>query len=155
MNTAKQLLEQAYREQLKGELDNAIRLYRASIELHPTAEAHTFLGWVYSLQYRYQDAIAECLQAIAIDDTLGNPYNDIGAYLIELDRWQEAIIWLERAIRAPRYESRSLPYINLARVYNHLGKALQALNAYHKAWQVDPRQTPALDAYQAMVAKFN
>ena len=50
--------------------------------LYPTAEAHTFLGWVYSFQSRYDEAIAECLEAIRVDETLGNPYNDIGSYLL-------------------------------------------------------------------------
>jgi tetratricopeptide (TPR) repeat protein len=29
------------------------------------------------------DAIAECKKAVELDPDLGNPYNDIGAYLIE------------------------------------------------------------------------
>jgi tetratricopeptide (TPR) repeat protein len=65
--------------------------------LHPTAEAHTFLGWTYHFQGRLDDAIAECKRAIEIDPEFGNPYNDIGAYLIELKRFDGAIPWLERA----------------------------------------------------------
>ena len=80
---AMELFQKAYQMQMQGELDLAIRFYKRSIELHPTAEAHTFLGWTYRFQGKLDEAIAECEKAIAVDPTFGNPYNDIGAYLIE------------------------------------------------------------------------
>ena len=54
---------------------------KRSIEIPPTAEAHTYLGWTYSLQGKLDEATAECLRAIEIDPEFGNPYNDIGVYL--------------------------------------------------------------------------
>ena len=54
---ALELLQQAYREQMSGNLDEAIRLYQGSLACCPTAEAHTFLGWTYSFQERYDEAI--------------------------------------------------------------------------------------------------
>ena len=80
---ALEYFERAYARQRNGELEEAIELYKKSIAILPTAVAHTFLGWTYSFQSRYDDAIAECHRAIAIDPDFGNPYNDIGAYLIE------------------------------------------------------------------------
>src|SRR5947209_14538855 len=79
---AKELFARAYEAQQAGDYVTAIELYRRSIEIYPTAEAHTFLGWVYSFQGRYDEAIDECLRAIQVDATFGNPYNDIGSYLI-------------------------------------------------------------------------
>ena len=52
----------------------------------------------------------------------GNPYNDIGAYMIELGQFDEAIPWLQQAIEAPRYEPRHFPHYNLGRAY--LGKEM-------------------------------
>ena len=49
---ATEIWQEAYRHQMQGELDRAIELYRRSIEVCPTAEAHTFLGWTYSFQGR-------------------------------------------------------------------------------------------------------
>ena len=86
------LYDRAFRQQLKGNFGEAITLYKRSIELHPTAEAHTFLGWTYSMLDRYDEAIEECKTAIDIDPEYGNPYNDIGSYLITLGRPQEAIV---------------------------------------------------------------
>src|SRR5215216_3642521 len=76
------LFERAYQAQQADDYAEAIELYRRSISARPTAEAHTFLGWVYSFQGRYDEAIDECLRAIQVDATFGNPYNDIGSYLI-------------------------------------------------------------------------
>src|SRR5437763_15656781 len=103
------LLREAYRRQMSGDLDGAVDYYRQSIALHPTAEAHTFLGWTYSFQDRIDEAIAECKEAIAVDPDFGNPYNAIGSYLIKRGDLDEAIPLLERAIVATRYEPRHSP----------------------------------------------
>ncbi|HUJ74064.1 MAG TPA: tetratricopeptide repeat protein [bacterium] len=132
------LLEAAYRQQMRGELRSAEQLYQRSIRAFPTAEAHTFLGWTYSFEHRYEEAIAECQQAIRVDPDFGNPYNDIGAYLIALERPREAVPWLLQATRAPRYEPRHFPWANLGRVYEQLGQADQALDAYLKAHELEP-----------------
>jgi tetratricopeptide (TPR) repeat protein len=104
-----ELWQQAYAHQMRKELEEAIRLYQESLALAPTAEAHTFLGWTYSFQGRLDEAIADCHKAIAVDPDFGNPYNDIGVYLIERGDLEGAIPWLERAKRAPRYEPRHFP----------------------------------------------
>src|SRR5215470_4562333 len=109
------LLRQAYEHQMNKELDDAVELYKQSIAAHPTAEAYTFLGWTYSWMGRIDDAIAECQKAIEVDPTFGNPYNDIGSYLMIKGEVDEAIPWLERALQAPRYESYCYPHMNLGR----------------------------------------
>ena len=115
--SARRQFAEAYQAQMSGDLDRAVELYQQSLELHPTAEAHTFLGWTYHFQGKIEEAIAECKRAIAVDPDFGNPYNDIGAYLIDLKRLDEAIPWLEQAMIAKRYEPRHFPYYNLGRVY--------------------------------------
>ena len=83
---ANQRFQEAFAAQMAGEYDRAVELYLESLALHPTAEAHTFLGWTYHFQGKMEQAIAECKRAIEIDPEFGNPYNDIGSYLIGLDR---------------------------------------------------------------------
>lgn len=129
---ARRFFELGYQAQMEQRLDEAVELYRKSIAAQPTAEAHTFLGWALSAQGSLEDAIAQCRIAIAVDPDFGNPYNDIGAYLIELGRPDEAIPWLERAKRAPRYEPRHFPHLNLARVHilqHRLHAAIRELKA--------------------------
>jgi len=109
LRRATDLWQEAYRYQIEGELDRAIELYQHSIEVYPTAEAHTFLGWVMSFQGRLAEATQECLRAIEIDSEFGNPYNDIGVYLMQQDKLDESISWLEKAKLAKRYEPRQFP----------------------------------------------
>ena len=45
LRRATELWQEAYRYQMEGELDRAIDRYQRSIDVCPTAEAHTFLGW--------------------------------------------------------------------------------------------------------------
>src|SRR5947207_3585116 len=104
MRRATELWQEAYRHQLQGDLERAIEFYQRSIGVCPTAEAHTFLGWTLSFQGRLEEATRECLKAIEVDPDFGNPYNDIGCYLMQQDKLEEAIPWLEKAKRAPRYE---------------------------------------------------
>src|SRR5688572_8170718 len=48
--TALSYFQQAYQAQMEGRLEEAEALYKKSIEIYPTAEAHTYLGWTYSFQ---------------------------------------------------------------------------------------------------------
>ncbi len=152
---ALELWRQAYRHQMKGELDRAIELYRRSIEICPTAEAHTFLGWTYSFQGRLDEATKECLRAIEIDPDFGNPYNDIGVYLMQQEKLDEAVPWLERAKRARRYEPRQFPYMNLGRVYLKKGRWWEALHEFEGAVRAAPKDKPAAEALHSLRARLN
>ena len=140
---------------MSGDLTTAIDLYQRSIAACPTAEAHTFLGWTYSFQGRLEDAMEECRKAIAVDPTFGNPYNDIGAYLIEMGRLDEAIPWLERATRATRYESPHFPRLNLARVYLAREMYSSALEQFQAVVELKPDHEPAQRAVAAIRRKLN
>ena len=150
---AMELFQKAYELQMRGELENAIRAYRQSLEALPTAEAHTFLGWTYSFLGMYEDAIGECKKAIELDPDFGNPYNDIGAYLIELGQLDEAIGWLQKAIAAKRYESYCFPYYNLGRIYEAKWDWSGAIEHYRKALNENPNYTLASNAL-AMLEKI-
>jgi Tfp pilus assembly protein PilF len=147
---ALRLFEQAYRRQMQGELEDAIRLYKESIGVRPTAEAHTFLGWTYSFQGNYDRAINECKKAIALDPDFGNPYNDIGAYLLDLGKPDDAIPWLEKATVAPRYEAYHYPHCNLGRVYMAKGMLKKAMEEFEKALAIEPNYTFAREALEAL-----
>ena len=133
LDRAIRILKDAYERQMAGRLDEAVRLYQASIAECPTPEAHTYLGWTYSQKGRYEDAIDQCKIAITLDPTFGNPYNDIGSYLIHQGKVDEAIPWLELAKKAPRYEPRHFPYLNLYRVYSKRGELDKAQRELQQA----------------------
>jgi Tfp pilus assembly protein PilF len=135
---ALELIERAMKHQMAREFDDAIRLYKESIALNPTADAHTYLGWAYSFLGRLNEAIAQCEIAIELDPEFGNPYNDIGVYLMQQQRPDDAIPWLERAKTAKRYEPRHFPYINLGRIYLTKGMIKKALDEFGGALKINP-----------------
>ncbi|HZX14230.1 MAG TPA: tetratricopeptide repeat protein [Thermodesulfobacteriota bacterium] len=155
LSLAIELFQKAYEYQMNGELDLAIEHYKRSIETYPTAEAYTFLGWTYSFQGKLQDAITECKKALEVDPDFGNPYNDIGAYLIELGKLDEAIPWLEKAIRAKRYDPRHYPHYNLGRVYLIKGMMKKALEEFQKALEAYPDYTLAKEAVDKIKVSLN
>lgn len=152
---AKKFFEKAYHLQMRGYLDRATTFYQKSIDTCPTAKAHTFLGWVYSLRGQYKTAIGECLKAISIDPAFGNPYNDIGAYLIQLKRYNDSIPWLKKAIHAPKYENYCYPYMNLGLVYEIKGDWNRAMKLYNKVMNDYPDYQPAKIALAKIKGKFN
>jgi Tfp pilus assembly protein PilF len=147
--------QRAYERQMKGELEEAVNLYKRSIECHPTAEAYTFLGWTYSFMGRVDEAIEECQKAIEIDPEFGNPYNDIGAYLIEKGQYDAAIPWFERAMQAKRYESPAFPHLNLGRVYERKGEWAKAIESYKKALTLNPNYALARRSLGRVISMMN
>ena len=150
-----ELWREAYRRQLAGDLEDAIEIYRRSIAACPTAEAHTFLGWTYSFQGRLEEATAECLRAIEVDPDFGNPYNDIGVYLMQQGKLDEAIPWLERAKQAARYEPRQFPYMNLGRIYLKQGRWWEALRQFESAVRVAPTDADSAKALHSLRGRLN
>ncbi|OLC85243.1 MAG: hypothetical protein AUI53_04330 [Acidobacteria bacterium 13_1_40CM_2_60_7] len=150
-----EILQDAYQAQMEGDYERAVELYESSIAMHPTAEAHTFLGWTYHYQGKLDRAIAECKRAIEIDPEFGNPYNDIGAYLIELGQPDNAIPWLERATEAQRYEPRHFPHYNLGRAYLAKEMYARAEACFQKALRIEPRYVLAREALDTLRRQVN
>ena len=148
-------LKEGYRLQMGGDLEGAIGAYKRSIELYPMAEAHTFLGWAYSFQGRIDEAIKECETAIQIDPDFGNPYNDIGVYLIEKGEYDEAIPWLEKAMVAKRYEPRHYPHMNMGRVLVRKGQYQEAIRELKKALAIEPNYPAARIELHKLLGMLN
>jgi Tfp pilus assembly protein PilF len=140
---------------LAGELEEAIVLFTRSLETRPTAEAYTFRGWAYSFAGRLDDAILECQKAIATDPQFGNPYNDIGCYLMEQGRLDEAIPWFQSAKRAARYEPRHFPYLNLGRLRAARGEVEEAIVELEGALVESPGDPIALRLLEQLRYRVN
>lgn len=150
-----ELFKRAYEAQQSNDYEEAIELYKRSLSVYPTAEAHTFLGWVYSFQSRYDEAIEQCLEAIRLDETFGNPYNDIGSYLIAKGDTWSCVRWFKLALQASRYESYAFPHFNLGRVYEMRGRLLEAAKHYGLALEQQPGFAQAASALRRMQARLN
>jgi tetratricopeptide (TPR) repeat protein len=152
---ALQLWNEGFQRQAQGDFPSAIALYTESIEIYPTAEAYTFRGWAYRFLGRIDEAIEECKKAIEVDPAFGNPYNDIGAYLIAKGNLDETIEWFEKAKVAPRYEPRHFPYMNLGRVYAAKGMVLQAIREFEEAIRLQPGEEICLEMLTRLRGMLN
>jgi len=155
ISKAQEYLEKAYKLQMDGNYEEAIRNYKLSIDYFPTAEAHTFLGWAYSFLGDLDKAIEECKTAIDIDVDYGNPYNDIGSYLIQQGSYDEAITWLEMALKAKRYDSYHYAHLNLGRAYELKGLWFEAIEEYKTAMKQSPKYDLAKKLYYTLQGKLN
>ncbi|MBI6545909.1 MAG: tetratricopeptide repeat protein [Cyanobacteria bacterium NC_groundwater_1444_Ag_S-0.65um_54_12] len=146
---ARDSFHQAFRLQRQALADNysrtrielihtAISYYRRSIEFFPMAETYTFMGWAFSLLGALGEAIASCQQAIALDPEYGNPYNDIGVYLIELGNYDQAVPYLQKAIVAKRYDCQHYAHYNLGRIWLVKGHLKAATYEFKKALEYEP-----------------
>ena len=137
---------------LQGRFEAAAAKFRESIEVLPTAEGHTFLGWSLSMLGHLEEAIAECEKAIELDPDYGNPYNDIGVYLIDLGRADEAPPWFEKAMAAERYCCYQFPHFNLGRVLVMQGDFVAARRSFEQSLRHDPDYLPARMALEYLDA---
>jgi Tfp pilus assembly protein PilF len=152
---AKELWEQGTQELMAGRIPDAIRLFEASLEVEPTAEGFTYRGWAISYLGLLDEAIEECKKAIVLDPDFGNPYNDIGVYLMQKGQPADAVPWLERAKLAKRYEPRHFPYLNLGRICLARGDKMRALDEFAQALQIQPDDPMALAALQTIQVTVN
>ncbi|HZI65420.1 MAG TPA: tetratricopeptide repeat protein [Thermoanaerobaculia bacterium] len=138
-----------------GEVEEAIRLFTRSLELSPTAEAYTFRGWALSFTGRLDEAIEECRKAIATDPGFGNPYNDIGCYLMQKGELDQAVPWFEQAKKATRYEPRHFPYLNLGRLHAARGDVSQAVLEFEGALKENPNDPIAVRFLEQLRYRVN
>jgi tetratricopeptide (TPR) repeat protein len=146
---------QGLRHQRSGDLASAIQSFKLSHRLYPLAEVLTTLGSVFAMLNLFAEAIAVCQEAIALDSKYGTPYNDVGAYLMELERYHEAIPWLQQAIDAPRCPNRNQAYHNIGRLYERIGEWNRALEAYEAAVNASPKDRTSHGALLELRARIN
>jgi tetratricopeptide (TPR) repeat protein len=147
---AAELLDEGLELQKVGAYGEAIEYYRRSIDACPTPEAYTYLGWALGMQGALDEAIRQCECAIALDPSYGNPYNDIGVYLIRKGDPEQALPWFERAKRAACYEARHFPYLNAGHVFAARGMLIRALAEFETALALEPTDYTARHAVRTI-----
>ncbi len=138
---AERLLKAGLDAVAEGNAECARDSFKASTEARSTPESLTYWGWMEFHLGNTDFAIELCHQAIVQDPDFGNPYNDIGSYLISKGQYDAAMPWLEKAINAKRYEPRHYPHINLARIHLAKKKTAEALAELRQALNLSPHDT--------------
>ncbi len=140
---------------MNGKYEEAILNYKKSLKIYPTPEAHTFLGWTYSFLGDFDSAICECKTAITLDPEFGNPYNDIGAYLLRQGKPDEALTWFELALQAKKNSNRHSTHLNIGRIFEQKGLWFEALSEYRKSMEAAPEFEPAAKHFYRLQGMLN
>ena len=136
-NKSQRLLNEGCNLVNRGFIDEAYEKFDQSYKLDHSADALTYKGWMLNIKGDLEGALKLCHQAINLDPDFGNPYNDIGTILVTQKKFDDAISWFKKAIKAKRYEPRHFPHINLAKIYIEMGESDLALAEYIKALNYD------------------
>ena len=152
---ARRLYEKGTEQLMAGQVEEAVELYGESIEAMPTAEGYTFRGWAVSFLGRMDEAIEDCKKAIRIDPEFGNPYNDIGVYLMQQGKFDDAVPWLQTAKTAKRYQPRHFPFLNMGRIFLSKGDSMRALDEFVGALDLHPQDSTALKAIRKIEYTVN
>jgi len=116
----------------------ALRFFQKAQDLISSAEALTLIGHVHSLMGDFTKAKEYCFEAIKKDPDYGNPYNDIGSYLLSEGKVKESFSWFQLAKKAKYYLNREFPYINSARAHLILKNYKEAMQEFMKAVEFVP-----------------
>lgn len=134
----------------EGKYQLAKESFKKAHKESKSAESLTYWGWMEYQLGNIEKAILLCRRAIKVDPDFGNPYNDIGSYLVVLGQEEEAIEWFQKAIESKRYEARHYPHINLGRIFLKRNLFMQALQEFKKAEKWSPLDKPLQDAIQSL-----
>lgn len=136
-------IEQGLLRHSRGEYEKAVELFKRSIAIKPTARGQTYLAWSLSYLDKLDQAIEQAKKAIELDPDFGNPYNDIGAYYIAKGLYDEAIPFLEKAMKAKDYCCSYYPHFNLGRIFALKGEYARAIEQFERALKIEPNYLPA------------
>ena len=126
-----------------GDSETEIEMADRAVALNPNSlEAWNGRGWVYRVAGLPEEAIRSFERAVRmspVDPRLHNPFAGMGCALIELGRFDEAIVAGKKAQR--QNPSFSTAYRCLAAAFAHLGRDAEAREAAARLLGVDPAFT--------------
>ncbi len=138
-----------------GDYVTALHEFKASVYCSESSEAFTHWGWMEHHLGDTEKAIELCKQAIGVDPEFGNPYNDIGSYLVASGKAEESVAWFEKAISSPVYEPRQYPHINLGKVYLATDRISKALYHFEEALKIQPADDDIRDLVDSLRDEMN
>ena len=97
------------------------------------------LGLAYSMNGQMEEAISELKAAIGINPTASESHNLLGSVYTELGRYDEAVASLKKVITDSSYPQPQFPYFNLGLCMKAQNRLDEAIAAFTRATQLDPK----------------
>jgi protein O-mannosyl-transferase len=121
----------------KGQLDEAILLYREGIRLDPkSADSHNNLGIALGKQGQIDEAIHHLQEAIRLNPNHADAHNNLGNALLGKGQIDEAIIQLQEAIHLR--PGNAAAHFNLGVARMNKRQIDEAIRQYQEALRLDP-----------------
>jgi RNA polymerase sigma factor (sigma-70 family) len=132
----------------RGDREDAIAAFRraADDDRSPArARAHGNLGVTYAFMGRWDEAVAELEQAIALDPNYGMAYSHLGNIYLRRKRYEEALRCQDRAtaLDPPFFQG----HFNRGAALEAMGRMDEAVESYRRASELAPWW---IDAHGAM-----
>ncbi|HIP92778.1 MAG TPA: tetratricopeptide repeat protein [Thermotoga sp.] len=119
----KELFEKGYEYSQKNDLEKAEEFYIKSLKIRETPETWNNLGNVYRRKGLFGKAIESYKRAIEIDSNYALAYFNLGCALIDMERYGEALMSLEKSKRLGFSDPRLSALIYLCRI--KLGESVE------------------------------
>lgn len=117
--------------------------FQKAVRLDPEhKEAHYYLGHLYFLRGKYDQAEEQFTKVLRIDPAYSNAHNYLGLVLERQGRWQAAIEAYRKALDNPLYLTPDKAWFNLGRALGHEGRFQEALDAFQEALLINPANLP-------------
>ena len=128
-----------------GKADAAITQLEREIGSNPFLTRALFtLASLYATKNQNEKATATLMRVLQVEPKNPLAYNNLGMIQLKLKRYNEAVLFLEKACDyAPKNPE---PWLNMGIAYERLGKFPSAILQYREALAADPEHVGAREA---------
>ena len=138
-------LQRARGHLARNELDKAEDEARSAIKLDASSEGgYTVLAVVHDRRGQAARAGEYYRKATELAPTRGGTLNNYGTWLCSNGREQESLVWFERAVASPGYQTRAGALANAGRCADRAGLDERATAYLRMAIELDPKNPIAL-----------
>lgn len=129
----------------KGETERAKAPLREALKLDSRSEAaHVALALVFQQEGEVKSAEQHFRSALAVAPNNARILNNYGAFLLEQQRYSEALTYFTKASEDTFYGERSRVFENLGLTYQKLDRPEEARASFERALRLNSRQPLAL-----------
>lgn len=129
----------------KGETERAKQPLSEALKLDPrSASAHMVLALVFQQEGEYSSAEQHFRSALSADPDNARILNNYGAFLLDRERYQEALEYFNKAAADTLYSERSRVFENMGIAYLRMGNTEAARENLERSLRLNSRQPRAL-----------
>lgn len=154
LETASKMQQLGTTKLREGDAESAVADLTQSMKLDPkNAETRHLLGMAYwakgkvigedSLMLEGEQHILESFKLMG-KNVPGDWHNNLGALYVDLRRWPEAVVELQKALKDPEYRTPERPLNNLSKSSLEQHKYAEALEYAERSLKIQPRFCTAL-----------